>query len=198
MRRFACALGVLLAGAVAGSCSGAPMTLTGSISYSWGCEFEMGPTPETTHPACPGGTQVYSGANQEGNPPLIVGCTVTPRSDGSTALRFRIARGGPTLDTSEGVVVSGIVAGPGQEMTQTAVDLYLRGSQAINQSAPGTCHVRINTLEGVNFSGQLQCRDAHDNQVPYRKIRIAGISGSAGTADPEWADFSFSNCGMGP
>jgi hypothetical protein len=204
MRRILSGLSAVVLGGLFSSCGNGPLLLTGNMRYSWGCTFEMGTTPDTTHPTCMGGTWDLAGQLNTGSPPLVVGCTVSPGSGGVQTIRFRIGRSlTGNLDGGEGLTVCGNLANTGQELTRGTADIYVRGSAATAVPLASTCHVRINSVMQhdnlADFAGQMACDDAHDNLVPYRKLFIRGLAGGASaTQDPAQADFSFQNCSTQP
>jgi hypothetical protein len=190
-------LGAALLGAVVISCGPPPQPPTGRLVWSFACDtnvmgqLDCGGAPD---PLIEGITR------QMPTPALNVGCFVDvtgananfrvsieqTRSNGE---RFGITRICGSTTTSGGNVANSLVTAS-------------LGAATISNVAPGTgtgpsCEVRVTEITSSSIKGQFRCARVRDNSLNARRINGVSAPTTPATADPEWAEFQFSNCYAG-
>lgn len=190
-------LGAALLGAVVISCGPPPQPPTGKLVWSFACDTsvmgqtECGNAPES----------LIEGSTRRMPPPqLDVGCFIDS-SGGNVNFRVYIEQ---TL--SSGAVygvnrICGTTTSAGGVVANSKVTASF-GASRINGIGPGTgtgpsCDVRVTEVTATSIKGQLRCARVQDDSRNARRINGVSPPSNPSTVDPEWAEFTFSNCGSG-
>ncbi len=186
MRRF---LGLVLL-VVGGACGEAPKPLTGQARWVDTCLREgMGRS---------GGPHVITGTDSSTGRDITCAIGMSG-SDIHIELRAVV---GDNLDSSnEAVFMSadfarvGASANNGSAMSIRGVGWSVSRGPLIGQNSMYPCEVVLTRadLTTRSFSGKFKCNNLRDDStVPPRVCQIIGQNNI--TTEPEWGDFTFSNC----
>lgn len=186
--------GIPLLAVIALGCSDPPPPLTGQASWVDACAGT----------AC-ASTPHYVRA-QQGSPTAIVSCSLTP-SNGGYNVSFTvaaIANSGQTFDDSnEGLDVVGFLPAVAQELRPQSATIpggvTVKGSgwtvRYATIGASGNCHVFIDRLISGGFSGRISCSGLRDDGTMNPVMRT--IRGNADAQNPDFGEFTFTNCSSG-
>lgn len=193
MRRLLGALVVM----VVGACGEDPKPLTGQVRWIDSCRLENGGISGSPH--------VINGTDSSAG--LDLTCSIG-QAGGEISVEFRAVRGQspterPNIDNStEAVFMSmtfgavGRSANNGGQISMRGVGWAVTRAQAIGQvPTMYPCEVVLTSanLETRTFEGKFKCAGLRDqSQDPPRICAVRGQTNL--TRDPEWADFSFTNC----
>jgi len=190
-------LGAALLGAVVISCGPPPQPPTGKLVWSFACdtsvpmEMECGNAPES----------LIEGTSRRMPPPqLEVGCFIDA-TGANVAFRVFIEQ-----TRSDGQVfglsrVCGTTTSAGGVVANAKVSARF-GAARINGVGTGSgtgpsCDVRVTEVTATSIKGQLRCARVPDDSSRFRRINGVAPPASPSTVDPEWAEFSFTNCVSG-